>query len=211
MIIQNDNKRYGRIFLQALILVAIIFIIAIIAGSCNKKVQETLTAVKDDSSFVKKLLEENRLLKSDLTEAFKKIDDLQQTKVNFSKIDSIIIERVINAGCNADSINKIINGLKSKVKQYADGSVEIEGLLDKYSFDKQRLLQENTIMKAMVDSLSRLNRTDSVSVTKEVISYRLDKKTKALLVIPWVLILIAVFITRRYGNRIPLLNQIKQL
>lgn len=150
-------------------------ILAIVLFSCNpfKKFQGYTKDVYD-SLYVVELEEKVKVLEIENGELTSRVNELEFLGVTFdNNCDSVLKTALLKAGCNTDSINAILNMYRSRIKTFADGTVEAEGFIKSLRRSKER--NEETIAKYQreIDSLKEVKQKQihwqqTVTITKTV-------------------------------------------
>ena len=158
-----------KIIISFLVIGVAVMIAAALNGcTSSKNVSKGKTAI--DSTYIMQLQQQIHTLTLENEQLQHTINEMEYTDVVFDNdCDSILKTALLKAGCNADSINAVLSLYKSRIKVYADGAVEYDGMIRSYTRTKSKL--EETIK-----TLQRVN--DSLANVKQVVDVRVEKQTE---------------------------------
>lgn len=169
-------------FLLALVALGLMFFILTIPGGCGSQKHIRNQTSEVDSSEVQKLRIERDTWMAEALDYKRQLEEWSYLNTESDKDCPPAIDRLIESirlVCPPnvmDSVQKLVNSLRVKIKYYSDGSSELEGALTKINIGKHRLEQENLRYQSLlkqrdlqIDSLSKeLRKKDMVkSVDKE--------------------------------------------
>lgn len=197
----------GKI-LKAIIFIWIIFCIAYVVTSCSSTKNIQKHTSEADSATIEELQEDNRYLRSQVDELNTKIRTSEYTSVVFdNNCDSVIRAAITRYGCNADSINKVMDFLKNRIKVFADGSTEYEGKIRSYVSQKNKFEEQVKKNQLTIDSLKSIKQKEVHWVRTVTITNTKYKKTG----FPWLwfsvgigigiaLLLLIMYLIGKYVN-----------
>ena len=161
---KNNQRPFGWIIFAGC------FALLAMTSGCRVHKDVSTGKTSFDSSYIKQLEQDVRVLTVENEHLTSKISELEYTGVVFDNdCDSILKAALLKAGCNVDSINAVLALYKSKVKYYADGTIEAEGNIKSLTRSKSKL--EET-----VKNLMRVN--DSLSHVSENVEAKVVTKTE---------------------------------
>lgn len=174
---RDTNEDYTVIW-KLLGVFALVIIVIIVCSSCSS-LKKTQGYTKDvyDSLYVAELEDKVKVLEIENGELTSRVNELEFLGVTFdNNCDSILKFALLKAGCNTDSINAILSQYKSRIKTFADGSVEAEGFIKSLRRSKER--NEEVISKYQheIDSLKEAKQREVNWVQKEIITKTVTKK-----------------------------------
>ncbi len=158
---------------------ALVIIVLILVSSCSSmKKSQGYTKDVYDSLYAAELEQRIKVLEIENGELTSRVNELEFLGVDFNpNCDSILKNALLKAGCNTDSINAILIAYKSKIKVYADGSMEAEGFIRSLKHSKQKNEEIISRYQHEIDSLKEvkqreINHLQTVTVTKTVTKKR---------------------------------------
>ena len=166
--------------------ILILLILALLTASCTVKKSLTKSKILTDSTALHEKIDSIRLLKIVNEKLTAEIHEMQFAGVIFdsSRCPPAVIN--IPANCNADSVMKILESYKDKVKIYADGTIEAQGKLKSAYYSKDKLSQVISELKKENDSLALVKQKELVKVVTD--KQYITKKVKRSFSLIWLLI-----------------------
>jgi hypothetical protein len=172
---EQNQRPFGYIVFACLLLAILLITWPLNGCSVHKDISKGKTSV--DSSYIYELEQNTRLLQLEVDRLNTKISTMEYTGVVFDNdCDSILKAALLKAGCNVDSINAVLAFYKSKVKYYADGTIEAEGNLKSLTHTKSKLEEIIKENRRTIDSLAAVK--SKVEVKTEVKTEWKDKVVK---------------------------------
>ncbi len=185
----------------------------ILAGlfSCSSEKKLLREKSKTDSSTISNLQTENRVLKTENTRLESELRQAQYAGVIFDSTPCPPVNPIINVDdrCNVDSVRNALQAyygslFESRVKVYADGTIEARGRLKSASYTllmQQRLISEKNIR---IDSFASALASEKKNVKTVTVTVEKYKKRAY----PWWLLFVGIVIGcilwHRFGYQVKL-------
>lgn len=171
--IEDSNKEYWvKVIRPSLVVAVIVVTILLYFSGCRSGKIQGYTKDLFDSLYAVELEEKIKVLEIENGELTARVNELEFLGVEFdNNCDSILKSALIKAGCNTDSIGAILMQYKSRIKTYADGSVEAEGFIKTLKKTKEKNEELISKYQKEVDSLKAIKQKEVhwkqvVTVTK---------------------------------------------
>lgn len=175
----------------AILVLGLAVMIAVALSGCKTTKDLNKTTVITDSSRIQELEEESRMYQNEINELQRRINEMEYTGVVFDNdCDSIIKAALVKSGCNVDSINAILNVFRARIKVYADGSAEYEGMIRSYTKQKSRYEELLSRNERTIDSLKSIKEKVQ-TVVHTVTNTKTVYKKKSFLSQWWLWVIIA--------------------
>lgn len=172
-----------------------------ILPGCTTQKQTGSSQTLADSSVLKEQQETIRVLQQDNARLTGELRVQEYFGVMFDTV-SLEPQIIIPDHCNADSILRLLDATRNRVKVYADGTIEAEGKLKSAFYSKDKLSRVITDLQRINDSLRQEKQREELRYVKKT-GFK-EKKVKRGLFAGWWLWLIFVaggyYVRGRFGK-----------
>jgi len=164
----------------ALKIIAIVLVSALILSflSCKTSKHITTSVATVDSSVLKEKIDSLHLLITELYRLQSEIKELQYAGVVFDSSQCPPTQFVIDKNCNVDSIMRILDSYRNRVKILADGTIEAEGKLKSAFYTKDKLTRTIAELQRTIDSLHNVKQAEKIDYKQKIVTvYREVKRS----------------------------------